>query len=59
MRSIEREAKKMRLKKLRVAYVWEKAYWAKNFYAKLGYEKKMTVSLPWGDQAHVYEKSLF
>ena len=57
MRNVEREAKKMGLKKLMVAYVWEKAYWAKNFYAKLGYEKKSTVSLPWGDQAHVYEKT--
>ena len=57
MRNIESEAKKMGLKKLRVAYVWEKAYWAKNFYTKLGYEKKSTVSLPWGDQAHVYEKT--
>jgi N-acetylglutamate synthase-like GNAT family acetyltransferase len=59
MRNLESEAKKMGLKKLRVVYVWEKAYWAKNFYAKLGYEKKSTISLPWGDQAHVYEKSLF
>lgn len=58
MRNIESEAKEMGLKKLRVAYVREKAYWAKNFYAKLGYEKKSTVSLPWGDQAHVYEKTL-
>jgi GNAT superfamily N-acetyltransferase len=57
MRNIESEAKKMGLKKLRVAYVWEKAYWARNFYAKLGYRKKSTVSLPWGDQEHVYEKT--
>jgi N-acetylglutamate synthase-like GNAT family acetyltransferase len=58
MRNLESKAKKMGLKKLRVAYVWERAYWAKNFYSKLGYEKKSTVSLPWGDKAHVYEKRL-
>jgi N-acetylglutamate synthase-like GNAT family acetyltransferase len=58
MKHIESEAKKMRLKKLQIVYVWEKAYWAKNFYTKLGYKKRKTTTLPWGDQAHVYEKIL-
>jgi len=58
MKNIESEAKKMRLKKLRVAYVWEKAYWAKNFYTKLGYKKKEKVTLPWGDHAYIYERTL-
>jgi N-acetylglutamate synthase-like GNAT family acetyltransferase len=55
---IESEAKKIGLKKLQAVYVWEKAYWAKNFYTKLGYKKGKTVTLPWGDQAHIYEKIL-
>lgn len=58
MRHIESEAKKMGLKKLRVAYVWEKAYWAKGFYTKLGYKKKEKVTLPWGDRAYIYEKAV-
>jgi N-acetylglutamate synthase-like GNAT family acetyltransferase len=58
MKHIESKAKEMGLNKLRVIYVWEKAYWAKNFYAKLGYERRSTVSLPWGDKAHVYDKIL-
>jgi N-acetylglutamate synthase-like GNAT family acetyltransferase len=59
MKHIEGEAKKTRLKKLQIVYVWEKAYWAKNFYTKLGYKKARTITLPWGDRAHVYEKVLF
>jgi len=58
MRHIESEAKKMGLKKLRVAYVWEKAYWAKGFYTKLSYRKKEMVTLPWGDHAYIYEKAV-
>jgi N-acetylglutamate synthase-like GNAT family acetyltransferase len=58
MKKIESEAKKMGLKKLRVAYVWEKAYWAKDFYTKLGYKKKEKVALPWGDHAYIYEKAI-
>ena len=58
MKHIESEAKEMGLKKLRVAYVWEKAYWAKDFYTKLGYKKKEKVALPWGDHAHIYEKAV-
>jgi N-acetylglutamate synthase-like GNAT family acetyltransferase len=58
IKHIESEAKKLRLKKLQVVYVWEKAYWAKNFYTKLGYKKRETTTLPWGDQAHIYEKIL-
>lgn len=57
MKHIEREAKKMGLKKLEAVYVWEKAYWAKNF-TKLGYKKGNTTILPWGDRAHIYEKIL-
>jgi GNAT superfamily N-acetyltransferase len=56
MRNIESEAKKVGLKKLRVAYVWEKAYWARSFYNKLGYKKRNTTTLPWGDRAYIYEK---
>lgn len=58
MKHIEREAKKAGVKKLKVVYVWEKAYWAKNFYTRLGYKKGNSVTLPWGDRAHVYEKTL-
>ena len=58
MKNIESEAKKIGLKKLQAVYVWEKAYWAKNFYTKLGYKKGKTTTLPWGDQAHVYEMIL-
>ena len=58
MKQIEREAKKVGVKKLKVVYVWEKAYWAKDFYIRLGYKKGNSVTLPWGDQAHVYEKTL-
>jgi N-acetylglutamate synthase-like GNAT family acetyltransferase len=58
MKHIEGEAKKMRLKKLQIVYVWEKAYWAKNFYTQLGYKKRKTTNLPWGDRAHIYEKIL-
>ena len=58
MEHVESEAKYLRLKRLRVVYVWERAYWAKNFYAKLGYQKRDTVTLPWGDTAHIYERIL-
>lgn len=58
MKHIEGEAKKIGIRKLRVVYVWEKAYWARNFYNKLGYRKGKTITLPWGDQAHIYEKIL-
>jgi N-acetylglutamate synthase-like GNAT family acetyltransferase len=58
MKHIEREAKAMRLRKLRVIYVWERAYWAKDFYTKLGYSRTDTVTLLWGDKAHIYEKTL-
>ena len=57
MKHIEREAKDVRLRKLRVIYVWERAYWAKDFYTKLGYSRAEPVTLPWGDEAHVYEKA--
>jgi N-acetylglutamate synthase-like GNAT family acetyltransferase len=59
MEHVENEAKHLGLKRLRVVYVWEKAYWAKNFYAKLGYQKRDTVTLPWGDTAHIYERILY
>jgi N-acetylglutamate synthase-like GNAT family acetyltransferase len=58
MEHVENEAKYLGLKRLRVVYVWERAYWAKNFYAKLGYQKRDTVTLPWGDTAHIYERIL-
>ncbi|MGA2768211.1 MAG: GNAT family N-acetyltransferase [Candidatus Bathyarchaeia archaeon] len=58
MKHIEREAKKMRLKKLEAVYVWEKAWWARNFYTKLGYRKGSMFTLPWGDRAYIYEKTL-
>ena len=58
MEHVENEAKHLGLKRLRVVYVWERAYWAKNFYAKLGYQKRDTVTLPWGDTAHTYERIL-
>ncbi|MGB8780775.1 MAG: GNAT family N-acetyltransferase [Candidatus Bathyarchaeia archaeon] len=58
MEHVESEAKYLGLKRLRVVYVWERAYWAKNFYAKLGYQKRDTVTLPWGDTAHIYERIL-
>jgi len=58
MKWVESEAKKMGLKKLRVAYVFEEAFWAKKFYAKLGYEKRKKVTLPWGGQAHIYQKMI-
>jgi len=58
MEHVENEAKHLGLKRLRVVYVWERAYWAKNFYAKLGYQKRDTVTLPWGDKAHIYERIL-
>lgn len=58
MEHIENEVKTMRLRKLRVIYVWEKAHWAKDFYTKLGYSKTDTTTLPWGDEAHIYEKTL-
>jgi N-acetylglutamate synthase-like GNAT family acetyltransferase len=58
MKHIENEARDMRLRKLRVIYVWERAHWAKSFYTKLGYSRTDTISLPWGDKAHIYEKAL-
>ena len=58
MEHVESEAKYLGLKRLRVVYVWERAYWAKNFYAKLGYQKRDTVTLPWGDTAHIFERIL-
>ena len=58
MKHIENEARDMRLRKLRVIYVWERAHWAKSFYTELGYSRIDTVTLPWGDKAHVYEKTL-
>ena len=54
---IEIEAKKMKLKKLMVLYVHDKAYWAKNFYMKLGYKMIDRVILPWGENV-TYEKTL-
>ena len=57
MKHVEREAKKLGVKKLQVVYVWEKAFWAKNFYAKLSYKKRNSVTLPWNDHAYVYEKT--
>jgi N-acetylglutamate synthase-like GNAT family acetyltransferase len=58
MKRVENEAKAMRLRKLRVIYVWEKTHWTKDFYAKLGYSKTDTITLPWGNEAHIYEKTL-
>jgi hypothetical protein len=29
-----------------------------NFYAKLGYSKTDTITLPWENEAHIYEKTL-
>lgn len=58
MKHIENEARDMRLRKLRVIYVWERAHWARSFYAKLGYSRTGTITLPWGDKAHIYEKTL-
>jgi len=46
MNHLESEAKKKRLKRLRVLYVHDKAYWAKNFYKKLGYRAADKVALP-------------
>jgi N-acetylglutamate synthase-like GNAT family acetyltransferase len=55
MEYIENEAKKMRLKKLIVPDVHEKAYWARNFYTKLGYTLVGRTPRPWGDNV-IYEK---
>jgi GNAT superfamily N-acetyltransferase len=58
MKHIEGEAIRMGLRKLQAVYVWEKANWAIDFYTKLGYKKRNTITLPWGDRAHIYEKTL-
>lgn len=52
---IENQAKKMKLKKLVVSSVHEKAYWARNFYEKLCYKMVGRKSRPWGDDI-IYEK---
>jgi N-acetylglutamate synthase-like GNAT family acetyltransferase len=54
IRRIENEAKKMRLKKLIVPDVHEKAYWARDF-TKLGYTAVGRTPRPWGDDV-IYEK---
>lgn len=57
MNHIENEGKKMRLKKLVIPYVHEKAYWARNFYEKLRYKMVGRRPRPWGDDV-IYEKTL-
>jgi N-acetylglutamate synthase-like GNAT family acetyltransferase len=57
MRRVENEARKMRLKKLIVPDVHEKAFWARNFYTKLGYTQVGRTPRPWGDNV-IYEKNL-
>jgi N-acetylglutamate synthase-like GNAT family acetyltransferase len=57
MKRVENEARKMRLKKLMVPDVHEKAYWARNFYSKLGYAAVGRIPRPWGDSV-IYEKIL-
>jgi N-acetylglutamate synthase-like GNAT family acetyltransferase len=57
MKHVENEAKKMRLKKLIIPDVHEKAYWARNFYTKLGYTAVGRTPRPWGDSV-IYEKIL-
>jgi N-acetylglutamate synthase-like GNAT family acetyltransferase len=58
MKHVEGEARGVGLRRLRVVYVWEKAQWAKSFYTRLGYSRTETITLPWGDKAHIYEKAL-
>ena len=58
IKHIENEAKKMKLKKLMVFYVHDRADWAKNFYVKLCYKMDDRVILPWGEHAYIYEKAL-
>jgi hypothetical protein len=58
MKHIENEAKGIRLKKLWVIYVFEKASLVKNFYTKLSHESKDAATLPWAGEAHIYEKTL-
>jgi N-acetylglutamate synthase-like GNAT family acetyltransferase len=55
IKHIENEAKKMRLKKLIVPDVHEKAYWARDFYTKLGYTAVGRTPRPWGNDV-IYEK---
>lgn len=57
MSYIEDEAKKMKLEKLVIPYVHEKAYWARSFYEKLGYKMVGRRPRPWGDDV-IYEKTL-
>lgn len=54
---IENQAKKMKLKKLMVSSVHEKAYWARNFYEKLCYKMVGKKPRPWGDEV-IYEKNV-
>jgi N-acetylglutamate synthase-like GNAT family acetyltransferase len=57
IKRVENEAKKMKLKRLIVPDVHEKAYWARNFYTKLGYAAVGRTPKPWGDNV-IYEKIL-
>lgn len=54
---IENQAKKMKLKKLMIPSVHEKAYWARNFYEKLCYRMVGRRPRPWGDDV-IYEKNV-
>lgn len=55
---IESEAKKTKLKRLRVLYVQEGANWARSFYTKLGYKMGDRITMPWEKHAYSYEKTL-
>jgi GNAT superfamily N-acetyltransferase len=57
IKRVESEAKRLKLKKLMVPDVHEKAQWARNFYTKLGYTAVGRTSRPWGDSV-IYEKIL-
>jgi N-acetylglutamate synthase-like GNAT family acetyltransferase len=57
IRFIEKEARKIKLEKLMIPYVHEKAHWARNFYEKLGYKMVGRRPRPWGDDV-IYEKLL-
>lgn len=54
--NIEKEAIRMKLKKLRVL-ANENAYWARNFYIKLGYKMINKIPRRFGDDV-VYQKTL-
>ena len=56
IRRIEKDAKRLRLKKLWLL-VADGAYWALNFYRKLGYQVVKSVENPWGFDL-ILEKTL-